>query len=76
MARLKLKVEDFEWDEDNLAECAYHGLGPRLVAEVRDRQPLFFLNDPERTAAHMMVGPDYSGRTWVVAILETAVPGR
>lgn len=69
MAGLRMQVVSFDWDEKNEGECRYHGLNDRIVTEVNLRQPLYFANYVGRTATVMMIGPDYTGRFWAVAIL-------
>lgn len=73
MAAVRIRVVSFEWNEENERECRDHGLTPFLTVEVNDRRPLYFLNYVGRTATHMMIGPDLSGRFWVVAILPTEI---
>jgi len=75
MAGLVIQVVSFEWDEDNERECRYHGLTDKIVVEVNDRRPLYFLNKMGRTATHRMIGPDSTGRYWMVAILPTRIRG-
>lgn len=78
----EIQVLEFDWDEDkpenqhsNLRHCARHGVTPIVAAEVKDGLPKFFLNDPGKTASHIMIGPDFSGRFWTIAILSSAKPG-
>jgi hypothetical protein len=69
MAGVPIQVVSFEWDEHNEGECRGHGLTDRIVVEINECRPLYFLNKVGRTATHMMIGPDATGRFWVVAIL-------
>jgi hypothetical protein len=41
-----------------------------MVEEVRSSDPLFFENDPGRTATHVMIGATFDGLILRVAILE------
>lgn len=72
---VEIEVAGLEWDEENEAHCARHGLTPMIAAKVLDGAPLFFAGKPRRTATHAMIGPDSEGRLWTVHILETTNPG-
>lgn len=69
-------IAEWEWDEDNLAELAAHGLARRTVLSVSTEAPRFRRNKRRRAATHQMIGPDSGGTMWVVCIVETAVQGR
>jgi uncharacterized DUF497 family protein len=75
MAGASILVVSFDWDENNERECRHHGLTDRIVVEVNERRPLYFRNKVGRTATHMMIGSDKTGRFWVVAILPTQIRG-
>jgi hypothetical protein len=76
MASVGLVINELEWDEHNEEHCAEHHLTPTIAEEVRTRLPLFFPNKPDRTATHLMIGPDAAGNFWTIAILDTNIEGR
>ena len=70
---MEIEVADFEWDWDeggNVDHVAKHGVYPEDVSEVKNSNPRFGLNDPEKSATHVMIGtnpvPDaiYTSRWW------------
>jgi hypothetical protein len=81
MASIQLKVDAFEWDENNERECKDHGLTYWRLIEIWDNRPLYFANKesakggPPRRGTHIMIGPDYGDRFWGVPILPTAIYG-
>lgn len=77
MART-LRIEEWEWDDGNLAELGRHGLNRRVVLQVAEGAPAFRRNRKGRSAAFQMIGPDHGRRLWTVCIVEggPGVPGR
>ena len=60
----------FDWDEDNLAHAARHGVTPIIVQQVAFNEPKLFANVGEgRTGSHLMIGPDDGGRFWSVVLI-------
>jgi hypothetical protein len=72
----EIQLLEFDWDDDNVAHCARHGVTPVAAEEVKDGLPKFFLNDPGKTGTHIMIGPDASGRHWTIVIMPTSHPGQ
>ncbi len=70
-----LRVDEFEWDEENEGHCAPHGVTPLLVDQVKDRAPKFFPNKEGKTGTHMMIGPDRTGRFWTIIVLPAGKAG-
>ena len=71
----EINVERFKWESENLAHCARHDVTPVVASDVKDGAPLFFLNDPDKTGSHVMVGPDSSDRFWTIIISPTENDG-
>jgi hypothetical protein len=72
-------ISELEWDDNNIFECAGHGITPVLVKRVLAQSPLFFLNKPEKSGSHLMIGPAEPGaeaRLWTIVLLGTAAAGR
>lgn len=69
-------IQEWQWDDGNLDECARAGFSPRTVDEVTAASPRFRANRGGRAATHQMIGPDRGGRFWVICIVEvTSMPG-
>lgn len=68
-------IEEWEWDEENIAHLARHGLTPKVVREVSFVGPKFRDNVEGRTASMQMIGPDTNLGIWTICILETHKPG-
>lgn len=66
-------IEDWEWDDRNLAYVSRRGCNPEIVFQVQDRRPRHRLNLKDRAASHQMIGPDNGGRIWTICYL--AAPG-
>ncbi len=66
-------VAEWQWDDENVAHIARHGLRPRDIRQVAENDPRFRRNRKGRAATHQMVGPDDGGR--FVAAFLVAVPG-
>ena len=70
-------VEEWEWDEFNLGYLGRRGITRRIVLEVANEDPRFRRNKRERSATHLMIGPDRGGTIWTICIVEVARwPGR
>ena len=67
----EIVVSSFQWDDANLIHCARHEVTPTVIAEMMDNEPLFFLNDPDKSGTHVMIGPDNSDRVWTVIIVNS-----
>ena len=74
--RAKIKVWEFEWDDNNMEHCAVHGVTPTVAESVKGELPSFFENRPGKTGTHVMIGPDHTGAFWTVILLTTALEGR
>ncbi len=68
---MKLFIEAWEWDDNNIEHLATHGLTPELIEdEIWLEAPKYIANRQGRSASHLMVGPDRFGRMWTVCILQ------
>ncbi len=66
---MPLWVEDWQWDENNRAELARHGITRKIVEQVHREKPRFRRNTKNRAATDKMIGPDRGGTFWVICIL-------
>lgn len=66
-------IAEWDWDEDNLAELARHGITPERVLSVWLEEPKYRKNKRRRAATHQMIGPDLAGEFWVVCIVSHPV---
>jgi uncharacterized DUF497 family protein len=64
-----IQVSALEWDEQNTEHIRRHGVEPEDVESVLANAPLFFRNLSGRSATHIMVGQDYSGRVLYVPLV-------
>jgi|SRR5208282_1550151 len=74
-----LQILEFDWDDDNVYECARHHLSPKMVTLILRQLPLFFLNKPGKSGTHVMIGafePGQESQLWTVILLETNTQGR
>jgi uncharacterized DUF497 family protein len=71
----EISIEELEWDDENMAHIEKHFVSPADVEAVRINSPLFFRNLPGRSATHVMIGRDGSGRVLYVALLSTGAAG-
>lgn len=62
------RIESWQWDDDNLAELADHGISWTTVEEVTDENPRFRRNKKRRTAIRQMIGLDSGGTMWTICI--------
>lgn len=67
----RIRIDDWELDDDNLAELAVHGITAEIFQQVAEEAPRYRRNKKHRAATHQLVGPDYGGGFWVVCIVET-----
>jgi hypothetical protein len=51
-----LTISSLDFDDANVEHMATHGLSPETVWEVLTDAPLFFENEPEHPATHLMIG--------------------
>lgn len=60
---MDLYIEEWEWDDGNIEHLATHGITPELVEdEIWSEAPKYIANRRNRTASHLMIGPDRGGR--------------
>ena len=62
-------AEDLEFDEDNEAHLARHGITVTEVTQVWWNQPLYVPNKAGLTAAWLMLGDTSGGRSLTVAVV-------
>jgi uncharacterized DUF497 family protein len=67
---VELTLRGFEWDQFNARHFARHGVTYEQILAVKDNAPRFFENLDERAASHIMVGPNFEGRYFYIAIVE------
>ena len=71
-----IEVAAFDWDEDNQAHCSAHGIWPEDLEDARvSGEYAVVRNRKGRTASHLFLGRDRSGRCVAAAILATSEPG-
>jgi hypothetical protein len=72
MERADLNVTEFVFDEESLIHIARHDVYEADIREVLENSPQFFINPPssERTATHLMLGPNQAGRFLLAAIIQ------
>lgn len=64
------------WDDQNEDHLlGEHDVTIADVEEVRQNKPRFFVNLPDRGGSHVMVGPDFGGRFYFVALAPTPIRG-
>ncbi|CAN5684558.1 hypothetical protein BH24ACT26_BH24ACT26_02100 [soil metagenome] len=66
------RVEEWQWDDENLRELARHGVQRRQVEQIWRGSPRFRRNRRRRAASHQMIGPTGGGTMLVVCIVEVA----
>jgi len=69
-ASMSISIEGWDLDEGNIEELAAHGVTVEILDQVAEERPRFRRNKKRRAATHQMIGPDQSGRIWVICILE------
>ena len=75
MERVSLSVAAFVYDDWNQEHMLGHDVKPEDLDEVLHNAPRFFTNWPDRTASHVMLGPDNSGAFIFAAIDPTNQDG-
>jgi hypothetical protein len=70
-----IEILSWEFDEENTEHLARHDVAPEDVLSVWSGSPAFFVNLPDRSGTHIMVGEDSRARWLYIAILETSVHG-
>ena len=74
----EIELLGFLWEyepDGNVEHLARHDVSPDDVYAVLQSSPMFFLNLPEPTASHIMIGPDGRGRVLYIALLATPETG-
>ena len=71
-----LVLLQLQWDEVNEEHLAEHDVTIEDVEEVRQNAPRFFLNLPDRSGTHVMIGPRFDGRFFYIALAPTNEHGR
>ena len=61
-------IDSWQWDDDNLAELADHGISWMTVEEVAHENPRFRRNKKRRAAIRQMIGPDNGRKMWTICI--------
>jgi hypothetical protein len=65
-----IEIAAFDWDEDNEPHCTAHGVWPDDLEDARmSGQYTVVRNRKGRTASHLFIGRDRSGRCITAAIL-------
>ena len=68
---MKLYIEAWEWDDANIAHLDSHGITPEMIEdEIWGDDPKFIANRRNRSASHLMIGPDRAGQLWTECIIE------
>ena len=67
-----IHVEQLKWTSENVRHVRRHGGSAAAVEAVLATSPLFFLNREGHEASHVMIGPDYRGKFWTIALLHVS----
>jgi hypothetical protein len=71
-----VRIADFDWDGDNEAHCAAHGVWPRdLEDALRSKEYVVVRNRRSGTADYLFIGRDRSGRCIASPIIATDTDG-
>lgn len=72
MSEDRLEVEEWQWDESNIAHLARHRISPRQVVEVAQLDDPRFRedHDEEHPATFHMIGMDATGKMLLICLLE------
>ncbi len=65
-------ISEWQWDDGNLSELAFHGCSMQIIEQVWLEQPRFRRNKRQRAATHQMIGPDVGSTFWVICIVQSA----
>lgn len=66
-----IRVDSFIWDvspDGNVLHIQRHNVRPGDVEDVAANEPHYYLNLPGKSATHIMVGPNRTGRFLLVAM--------
>lgn len=70
---MELYIEAWEWDDGNMDHLAIRGITPELIEDdIWLEAPKYNTNRQNRSASHLMVGPDRAGRIWTICIVQVA----
>ena len=70
-----VRIHDFEWDLDNEAHCAAHGVWAEDLGDALDSgEWAVAANKRGMAATHLFVGRNRAGRVVTAAIVETSTP--
>jgi hypothetical protein len=71
-----IEIEEFDFDEDNSAHCAAHGIYPEDLYDALDTGEWVAVpNKRGMAGSHLFIGRDRSGRIITAPIGETSEPG-
>lgn len=70
-----IDVQEFEWDEWNIAHLSQHGVTPDKADEIRTVAPRFFHNLPDRAGTHVVIGPDSQQNFYYIVLRPMGRPG-
>jgi hypothetical protein len=73
---MRIRVDELEFDDDNVDHMAPHNVRERDVRQVLDGEPVFLPNKKGHMATVIMIGPTYGGRFLTVPLSRTGVEGR
>ena len=73
--QVDIDVLGLEWDAENEAHVAEHGLAVEDVVAVFQNNPMFFRNLLNRGGTHVMIGYDQRNRSLYISIVETMTEG-
>lgn len=69
-----IDVGSLDWDDENRAHIASHGVAREDVEFALANSPWFFRNLSGRSATHIMIGRDAKGRVLYVPLLHVESP--
>ena len=71
-----IEINELEIDEENAKEMAKHGVSEARALSVLEMTPRVFGNRRNRSATHILIGPDSSGIILSVPVSPTHIRGR
>lgn len=72
----RIRIAELEWDEDNEAEIAAHGVRPAEVEQILGNRHVVRRNKKRRSGVYKLIGFTDGGRILTVILGETWTPDR
>src|SRR5205823_3282699 len=74
--KMRVRIDDLEFDEGNEDEMASHHVQWWEVRQVLDSEPVFLPNKKGHRSSIVMIGPTDGGRFLTIPLSQTGVEGR